>query len=377
MGMRVVWLAVALVGTAAAAAPHTVAKHRAVVRPRPAAPPATITPVAPAPAVRWLDDAEALMTRIDAGAAPVAFGNGTDPLYAWSFPDGALVVAEELGPDDSRFYFYRADMTAPFLVRDRLYQFGFADGRLAALLGQDGAVQRTPLNEWQARTAVDLYARGRQLWFAAQLPPPPPPVERAVNVWHVSLDLGGHDDRRHDRRRSHADRHDRGPRGRTQETAGGQRPHGPPSRGPAAAPGNSGGTVVGIAPVERPRRERGRPAVPPVVAVAPPLPTAPIATAPPEAMPADVPPAEPTRRERGRPTVEPVTVAVAPPLAAAPVAAAPAPEPVQAAPPPAPAPEPVPPAPEPAPPAAAPEPAPAPPAREGRALETDLAVAPD
>lgn len=185
--MKTGWLAATMATVGAAAATGAATEHAHVGKAHPRRPahvaaqastatpavPVAIAPVAPAPAhTRWLDDADAMMAAIGDAAPDLAFTDGGAARYGWRLADGATVVAEPMGADDTRFYFFAADMTAPFLVRDGLYAYGFDRGRLAAVFDDRGEPAVWAAGDWREDAAADLYARGRRLWFAARLPAP-------------------------------------------------------------------------------------------------------------------------------------------------------------------------------------------------------------
>lgn len=141
---------------------------------------------------RWLDDADAMLGAIGESAPDVVFAEDRYARYAWIFRDRSVVIAEPLGPDARRWYFFEGDMTVPFLVRDVGQSFGFDRGRLAALYDRDGYLRDWQPGDRVEALAADLVDRGRQLWFAARTPRPLPPRSQ-LSGWSLQFRFG--DDR--------------------------------------------------------------------------------------------------------------------------------------------------------------------------------------
>ena len=347
-------------------------RRAAVVAPVPVVPPAVLVPAPPVPApgdlanYRWLDDAEAMLDAIGRSAPDSRFDDGGATRDAWMLNDGSIIIADRLNAADTRLFFYAPDSTVPFLVKDRYYSYGFDRGTLAVAYDEGGRLDALRPGDWRFRAADELYARGRQLWYALRTRPAvgsAPPV----SVW---LDIGArprwrdNDDwqayRRgagHDRRRVRDDRVQREREARADRGRPGDR-HQPQRAAPAAArpvpampadtapvaeaprpripPGQPGAFERSVTEPgdERPRRRQDQPA------------------------PAGDPPTRARDSERSAPQV-------------ASPDAPPRPEPVVEAPRPQAAPRAEPPAPAPTPPQAAPPPTPAEPPHEQRHTEDE------
>jgi hypothetical protein len=88
-------------------------------------------------AYSYIDDADSLLDAM--GTSPPDYGfrfDGVD-CWAWSMPDGYLILAEPLG-DDYRYYIFGPDDDYPFFVGDQVYAYGFYGGQLAAVYGDNG-----------------------------------------------------------------------------------------------------------------------------------------------------------------------------------------------------------------------------------------------
>lgn len=139
------------------------------------APPASALPPAPRPVAyrpapqhwRYLNDAYD-MSDAFADTPPdytVAY-DGEDP-YVWRADDGAYRVVEWM-PEGARYYYYEPGADEPFLIQDPEYSYAYDNGVLVAVYTLAGALVADRIAAERAGYAARYYARGHDLYRAAQ-----------------------------------------------------------------------------------------------------------------------------------------------------------------------------------------------------------------
>ncbi|MBN8501589.1 MAG: hypothetical protein J0M19_10615, partial [Sphingomonadales bacterium] len=142
----------------------------------PAQPPVVLAPVPPTPppppapppaaAFYWIDLADGLAEAI--GDAPPDFTFRHDGIdsWAWASRNGEMLIVEPGREGVVQYYFYRNE-TAPYLVREAGFSYGFDGTRLMQVYDHRGRLVEGDVSWRQADLADRLNRRGQALLAAA------------------------------------------------------------------------------------------------------------------------------------------------------------------------------------------------------------------
>jgi len=149
------------------AAPITPAPAAAAL---PAAPPAPVASVAdPSDQYAFADRAAA--SNAGFGDAPpdyaVNYNGGVQP-WVWRGDDQSMRVAEPLPGGAFRYYYYEPGATAPYLVRDPSYSYGYTGGSLVVVYDSHGRPLPVGAMGAQAALAGRFLYRAQQIYSASQ-----------------------------------------------------------------------------------------------------------------------------------------------------------------------------------------------------------------
>ncbi|HZZ87059.1 MAG TPA: hypothetical protein VFE13_01890 [Caulobacteraceae bacterium] len=136
----------------------------------PPAPPAAVGRVAdPGQAYAFVDRAAAMNAGF--GDSPPDYavdGGGGQRPWVWQANDRSTRIAEALPGGGYRYYYYEPGASAPYLVRDAGYSYGYQNGTLVAIYGPDGRVMPGAYLPQRAGVAGRILARAASMLLAAQ-----------------------------------------------------------------------------------------------------------------------------------------------------------------------------------------------------------------
>jgi len=136
----------------------------------PAAPPAPVATVAnPSDAYAFADRASASNAGFGDAPPDYAFSySGGEQPWVWRGDDQSMRVAEPLPGGGFRYYYYEPGATAPYLVRDPGYSYGYAGGALVVVYDSHGRPLPPGALGAQAEIAGRFLYRAQQIYAASQ-----------------------------------------------------------------------------------------------------------------------------------------------------------------------------------------------------------------